>query len=389
MSNKKIIDIPKDELSLIRRVLHQNPELSGHEENTSQRIIEMGVKHQAHQIISGIGGNSVAVVYRGMEEKYTLMLRCDMDALPIVERNDFSHKSINHGVAHLCGHDGHSSILIGMMGVLQKNPPKHGKIVLFFQAAEETGEGATMAINDPKFTELSPDAVYALHNLPSFPLHSVVIKDDSFASASKGMIIRLEGKSSHAAEPEKGFNPAKAVAEIIQKALDLPETMKNLSGFNLITLIHVKVGERAFGTSASTALIMLTLRSMDNKDMDLLTKETESLVKLISQKNTLGCSIEYTEEFPATINHHSNNAIVAKAAEILKLEKVYPKTPFRWSEDFGHFTSRFPGALFGIGAGIQHPALHNPDYDFPDEIIETGIQIFNNIIAQHEEKYHV
>ena len=384
-NNRILSQSELNELILFRKSLHLNPELSGKEEQTSGKVMEMAVKYGANRIISGLGGHGVAVIFKGKEEKYCLLFRADMDALPIQETGGHNYRSQTDGIAHLCGHDGHTTILCGLMSVLSKNPIRNGTIILLFQPAEETGQGAYDVINDPKFHELKPDYVFALHNLPSFPMHSVIIRDESFASASKGMIIRLEGKSSHAAEPEKGINPGVAVSEIIPALINLPISNTNLTDFNLISLIHVKVGEIAFGTSASTAILMFTLRSSLNSDILQLTESAERICQQIATAHRLKIQIDYTEEFPATINDIACNEIIKKAANQSALPIKYPEKAFRWSEDFGHFTSKYQGSLFGIGSGENQPALHQSTYDFPDELINTGVLMFNNIISQFEE----
>jgi len=203
-----------------------------------------------------------------------------------------------------------------------------------------------------------------------------------FASASKGMIIKLKGKTSHAAEPEKGINPSLAVAEIIQRLSSIPKKLKKIKDFSMVTPIHTKIGKPAFGTSAGYAEIMFTLRSFKNKDMILLTNEAVKSANAISKKYKLKTEINFTEIFPATVNDDKCIELIKESAKENKLKVKSLKNPFKWSEDFGHFTRQFRGALFGLGSGINQPALHNPDYDFPDEIIEAGTKMFYSIIKK-------
>ncbi len=220
------------------------------------------------------------------------------------------------------------------------------------------------------------------HNLPGFETGSIIIRSGSFASASKGMIIKLTGRTSHAAEPENGINPSMAVAEIIRKLSSLPRELKDAENFVLTTIVHVRIGERAFGTSPGYAELMATLRAYRNEDMNLLIEEAEKLAGVIASDHKLKVEISYTEEFPATVNDSECVEAVKEAAD----KNGYPvdevSKPFRWSEDFGHFTGKFRGALFGIGSGKSHAQLHNPDYDFPDEIIPVGINMFFTIMQK-------
>lgn len=367
-------------LIAFRHRLHQHPELSGKEFETAKKIKEFLQIFSPDQIYEGVGGTGVAAVYKGSAKDPTVLLRADMDALPIDETNDIDYKSTNKGVAHKCGHDGHSAILIGVAQTLQARRPASGRVVLLFQPAEETGQGAKRVIDDPKFAELQPDWVFALHNLPGFAAGHVVIRNEHFAAASKGMIIRLTGKTSHAANPEHGISPAMAVADIIKAFTDLSMEKKGFEDFKLITVIHSRLGEIAFGTSPGYAEVMATLRSFRNSDMKRLTDKAIELAEKTADHYQLHEKIEWREEFPATVNDPECVEIIRQVAEKNKLKIEEPDTPFRWSEDFGHFTSRYKGAMFGIGSGVKHPDLHHPDYDFPDKIIPPAITMFEGII---------
>jgi amidohydrolase len=266
--------------------------------------------------------------------------------------------------------------------ILASNPFEQGKVVLLFQPAEETGEGAELVLKDIRFGAIKPDYVFALHNLPGYGRNTIVVKNSHFASASKGMIIRLTGKTSHAANPEHGISPALAVAEIIQKLSHLSSEKNDFNDFKLITIIYTKLGEIAFGTTPGYAEIMATLRSYRNDDMEILTKKAVKIVEQAADYYGLQEKIEWREEFPATINSELCSDVIRQVADENGLKISEPETPFRWSEDFGHFTMKYPGALFGVGSGKNHPSLHNPDYDFPDDIIKPAITMFYGIIKK-------
>ncbi|KUG24897.1 putative hydrolase [hydrocarbon metagenome] len=367
------------ELISLRKELHKYPELSGRENNTGERIIKFAEKFNPDEIIKNIGGNGLAVIFKGNQEGKTILIRCELDALPIEEENKFDYKSQNDGVSHKCGHDGHMAIVSGLIPLLSKNKIDQGTVVLLYQPAEETGEGAEKVLHDEKFNKINPDYVFSLHNLPGFEKNKIIIKENEFASASKGLIIKLNGKTSHAAEPEKGITPSLAVSELIQRLVELPQKEK-FEEFTLVTIIHAKIGERAFGTTPGYAELMATLRSYKNEDMEKLQKFAENIINEVSTKNNLKYKIEFVEEFPSTVNDKFCVDVVQKSAEENNLQIEEITNPFRWSEDFGHFTQKYKGALFGLGSGVDQPQLHNPDYDFPDEIILTGTKMFYSII---------
>ncbi len=364
-----------------RKELHQHPELSGQEKSTSKRILGFVKKSQPDATVKNIGGHGLAFVFDSGKPGPCVLFRTDADALPIQEVNTFDHKSEKEGVSHKCGHDGHMAIMSLLSRKIAGQRPQKGKAVLLFQPAEETGEGAEKVILDEKFKQIKPDMAFALHNLPGYDHHTIVMRKGAFASASKGMIVKLKGVTSHAGEPENGKNPARAMAEIVQKFLDLPQD-SSFKDFTLVTLIHTRLGERAFGTSAGYAEVMATLRSYRNDDMEILTRKAEEIASKAAAKDEIETEISYTEEFPATVNNEECNGLVAGAAKNLDLKLVEKEQPFRWSEDFGQFTNRFKGALFGLGSGKNQPQLHNPDYDFPDEIIDTGANMFFDIYTR-------
>ena len=373
-----------EKLSVFRRELHKHPELSGDEKQTADRLESFVSKYKPDKAVKNIGGYGIAFIYGKDNDGLTVLLRADMDALPIEENNTFNYKSVNKGVGHKCGHDGHMAILCGVANYLHKNPPKKCRVILLFQPEEETGQGAAKVINDKKFSGLEPDYVYALHNLPGFEKNSIVLSKNNFASASTGIKITLKGESSHAAHPEQGNSPAKLTAELIMDLERLPAQSGLFNDFTLVTIIHAKIGEIAFGTNPGKAMLMATFRSYRNDDMNKLKEMAENIVKDKAEEYNIAYSIEYTEDFPATVNNDDAMHVLSKAATKATKSITWIDKPFRWSEDFGNFTIKYKGALWGLGVGIDHPSLHNYDYDFPDEVIEPGIRIFTGIIDNFE-----
>lgn len=377
--------LTQDELKKIielRKTIHSNPE-PAHEEFETANTLMKFLKNKYDQIIYGIGETGIAFIYNGKEEGETILFRAELDALPIPESNSFSYKSFKENISHKCGHDGHMAILAGLGIALSKNKIKKGKVILLFQPAEEIGEGAEKVLNDDKFKDINPDYVFALHNLPGYKKKSIITRYNHFAAASKGIIVKLFGKTSHAAEPENGKSPVIATAKIIFELNNLVKILSNnLKDFSLVTIIHVKIGERAFGTAPGYAEVMATLRSYRNDDMDLIVNSAEKIINKIAYEENLKTEISFTEEFPAVINNKLCVDFITEIISENELTGIQNDVPFKWSEDFGHFTAKYKGALFGIGAGTGTPQLHNPDYDFPDDIIETGVFVFYSIIKK-------
>ncbi len=370
------------EIIKLRKTLHSYPELSGNEEQTAGRIKSFIKESNPDKIIEGLGGFGIAAVYNSGKPGPSVLLRADLDALPIDEVNGFSHRSQYQDVSHKCGHDGHMAILAGVSTMLKSIRPSEGRVILLFQPEEENGQGAAKVISDPKFEAIRPDYAFALHNLPGYEKNAVVFKEGPFASASTGMIMDLQGRSSHAAHPEQGNSPVHIMTELMQGLMHIPQSESGFHDFVLLTIIHARLGEVAFGTNPGKALLMATLRSYFDEDMAIMKNKAVQLINKLQKKHGINCDISYTEEFPATINNPRVTEIIQQAISRSGAKSIHIEKPFRWSEDFGHFTAEYPGALFGIGAGKDHASLHNHDYDFPDEILETGVNMFIHIADQ-------
>lgn len=363
----------------LRHQLHQHPELSGQEYHTPEIILDFLSDHKPDKVIRKLGGHGMALVYESGKPGPAVMFRCELDALPIQETNNFEHRSRKEGVSHKCGHDGHMTIVTGLAQVLAENRPVKGKVILLYQPAEETGEGAAAILKDPLFKKIIPDYVIGVHNLPGFRKGAAVIKPGVFASASTGMIIQLQGATSHAAEPEHGKSPALALAAIIQGLTALPKQENSYNGLVLVTVVHALLGEIAFGTTPGYAELRATLRGYEERDLKKMCQKAIDLVKDQAKKYDLKATIRWTEEFPETRNDAELTGAVRHAALQADVAVAETDKPFRWSEDFGAFGKEFPICFFGLGAGEDSRELHHEDYDFPDDIISNGVRLLHVI----------
>ncbi|QDV05512.1 N-acetyldiaminopimelate deacetylase [Planctomycetes bacterium Poly30] len=380
-------------LAEFRRALHRQPEVSGREQRTSEVIAAALRELRPDRIWTSLGagagtgadgGFGVAAAFDGTAEGPTVLFRAELDALPIQEAAGPEHASEVPGVAHLCGHDGHMTILLGLARRLAARRPDRGRAVLLFQPAEETGEGARAIVRDPRFAELRPDHAFALHNLPGSPLGEVVLREGTFNCASRGFVARLVGRTSHAAHPEDGLSPAAAMCELAMALteLHLHETLSEAAlgaapGLTLSTLIHARLGEVAFGTAPGEAFVMATLRAEHDAQMGRLSELALGTAERIAAAHGLRLETRWQDEFRACVNSSDACSRIVAAAEVEGLRVRTLTTPFRWSEDFGSLRECGASlAMFGLGAGESHPQLHAPDYDFPDALIERGAGMF-------------
>lgn len=366
----------------LRHELHAHPELSGHEINTADAILNFLNSSEPDHVHTNVGGHGLILTYDSGQAGPHLMFRAELDALRIEERNDIPYKSRFPERGHLCGHDGHMSILSGLGLYLGENRPKKGKVSLLFQPAEETGEGGLQVVESEAWKQNTPDYLFALHNLPGYPLRKILIKPGIFAAASQGMLATLRGSTAHAARPEQAKSPALALSHIIQELHNFKSSEVIYDDFVLLTVVHALLGTPSFGITPGLAELRVTLRSFRNEDMSSLQHWAEEIVKLNAKSSGLAYDFQYSEVFPATINHPEAYQILNDTLNQLKVQTEVLDTPFRWSEDFGYYTRDCKTCFFGLGSGVNKPDLHHENYDFPDEITETGLQVFTAIIDQ-------
>jgi amidohydrolase len=371
-------NLPEETVAALRSArheLHRNPELSGEEAGTAGRIAAWLSDYGPDRVVTGLGGTGVAAEFSGAADGPTVLIRCELDALPIAETGDHDHVSTVSGKAHQCGHDGHMAILLGIGSLLSTRRPARGRVVLLFQPAEETGKGARAVLADPGFASIAPDYAVALHNLPGYPLHQVLLKDGHATCASRGMRIRLTGKTAHASMPETGVSPALALASIIRGLAGLSRPERLDEDFLLVTIVHAALGEQAFGVSPADGQVWATLRTLTNQQMDALVGRATAIAEEQARQYGLRLEIDYDDVFSATRNDPQVIGAVRRSAEASGLDSRTLTEPMRFSEDFGEFGHACRSALFFLGAGENHPALHNPDYDFPDALIPSGASV--------------
>ena len=373
-------------------MLHDHPQIAGCEEYAHDMIVKHLQGLHPTKVYTHVGGYGVIAVWGKDPQAPTVAFRADTDALPI---------------GHRCGHDGHTTILLRLAELIDSvsGDSVAGKnILLLWQPAEETGTGSRAMLDTGILQQYNIKAFYALHNLPGYPLGTVVLCPRTFAAASTGVVYHLDGRETHASTPEMGINPGLAVAEIIKSLTPAPSPRGEGSGyrpmgahstplserrgvggeagFRQATLICVRVGQPAFGTSAGHGEVMFTLRAFTNDEMERLLADANKVVDEIAGCYGLTASRTLIEPFRATENDGDCVESIEKAAEEVPLRVHYQMEPNRWSEDFAEYLMEFKGAMFGIGSGENHPELHHPDYDFPDELVEPAARLFISLIER-------
>ncbi|MBQ7370286.1 MAG: amidohydrolase [Blautia sp.] len=357
------------EIMRLRRELHQHPELSMQEKETKERLITFLSEHTSVKIIDK--GNWFYCVAGEEKTGAKIAFRAELDALPIQEECTLPYVSDKAGVSHACGHDGHAACLCGLAMMLEEAPVSR-PVYLIFQPGEEIGAGGAVCARFVK--EEGIEEIYAFHNLPGYPEGNIVYREGLTQPASEGLKIRFLGKASHASEPETGRNPSETIAKTILYIKELLE--KPTEGMVLCTIVGIRAGSEDYGISAGQGELDLTLRAEVEKEMYAFETNLLSFVKRQGREEGLHIIWKRSDVFPETRNHGQQLDKVRQAAQILCKPCVEMDHLWRASEDFGYYTKEIPGAMYYIGAGEGHAPLHTVPYDFPDQILETGIRMF-------------
>lgn len=367
------------ELTAFRRDLHRRPELSGQEIETAGTIAAALAELSPTRILTKLGGHGVAAIFDSGIDGPTVLFRAELDGLPIEEQNDIPWISEIPGKSHVCGHDGHMTMLLALGRLIARKPVAKGRVVLMFQPAEEDGSGARAVVADPAFAEIQPDWAFAIHNEPGRPFGHVATRPGLINCASLGLRITLTGKTAHAADPQDGVSPAPAIARLIPALTALSHGTALDDSFRLATITHVQIGEPSFGVAPGTGQIYVTLRTTLDAALDDLETEARTLANEAAQDFGLTATFDVEDRFAASINHPEAYAIATAAMDALGISHGTEGVPMRASEDFGVFGWNAKAAMLCLGPGKDHAALHNPDFDFPDDLIPIGSAIFERI----------
>ena len=304
-----------------------------------------------------------------------IAFRADMDALPIAEDETLSYHSVNAGVSHKCGHDGHCAALCGLALELD-GMETDADVYLIFQPGEETGSGAVLCRELIRQENIS--RIYAFHNLSGYPEGSVVYRPGLTQPASEGVRLYFAGKASHASAPEDGRNPSELIARVILRAAELSEDQS--AGMMLCTVTGVRLGAGDFGISPGDGELSMTLRAEEESRMKRLEEQILAFAAKEGQQCGIGVSASVHDYFPETRNDDACLTAVVEAAEEQGLTVIRMEQMWRASEDFGWYLKECPGAIFYIGSGEEHPPLHTAEYDFNDRILETAADLFAALV---------
>jgi len=374
-----------------RHHLHQHPELSFKEKMTSDYIASILQSHDI-EIHRGLAVTGIIATVYGQREGNVIGLRADMDALPIQELNDFSYKSVHEGKMHACGHDGHSTMLLGAAIYLKENNDFSGTVHFIFQPAEEAGGGGRVMVEEGIFDKFPCQAVYGMHNFPGIAEGQFAVHDTAVMAANETLKINIKGKGGHAAMPDQCIDPVVVGAQIISALQSV--VARNVAPLNS-AVVSITMVNAGFVSNVVPDDMQLTgsLRYFSKEVGDEVKDKIKNIVEGVSHSMGASATFESVSNYPATINIPKHAEVCANAAAMVVGENnvLRNEQPTMGSEDFAFLLNASEGAYIWIGNGLvpeDSPKggcmLHNTQYDFNDEILPIGasywVQLVQNIL---------
>lgn len=372
------------ELTEFRRDLHMNPELLYDVTRTAQKVAEALRAAGVDEVHEGIGRTGVVGVIKGQSNASgrVIGLRADMDALPIVEETGKPYASQVPGKMHACGHDGHTTMLLGAAKHLAENRGFDGTVIVIFQPAEEGGAGARAMIEDGLFTRWPCDEVYGMHNRPNLPVGQFTINSGPIMGSVDEVKITITGRGGHAARPEQTIDPLPVAAALLQAVQTL--TSRNMDPVDsaVISLCTIQAGN-AFNVIPQDLTMTGTVRTLREEVRDMIEQRMTVMVDNIAAAFGATGKLDYIRHYPVTVNHLRETELAAKAAqEVAGAENVHLDMPQTLGgEDFSFMLNEVPGAMINVGNGPS-AALHHPEYDFNDDVIAWGSSYWTQLVQQ-------
>ena len=367
----KALEADRDQMTEWFEHMHRNPELSMREEKTARYIADT-VKGWGYDVEEGIGKYGIVASMTVGESDKAIGLRADFDALPIQEVNDLDYKSQVDGVAHLCGHDGHTTMLLAAGKYLAETKNFNGTVRLIFQPAEETMEGGPAMIADGLFERFPVDAVFGMHNMPGLELGKLYFTAGDVMAAVDNWEIELVGKGGHGAMPELSIDPVVAGSSLVMALQSI--VARNVSPHNsaVVTVGAFQAGE-AGNVIANSATLRLSLRTTTPEDRDMVLGKVRDLTRATAEG--FGCTYDIREGQPGAVLTNDEDETL-KAATIAReafgdADVLYPGPTFLGSEDFAFMLQEKKGTYCFLGNG-DTPMVHHPEYTFNPEILPKG-----------------
>jgi len=361
----------------VRRDLHAHPELRFEERRTAD-VVAQELEAIGYIVSRGLGGTGVVASLPGADPTRGIVLRADLDALPIQEANDFAHASCEHGIMHACGHDGHTVMLLGAARLLKALPPLPGSVHFVFQPGEEGGAGARKMIDDGLFEQFPTEAVFGMHNWPGLPAGHFGLRTGPIMAAGSRFKITVTGKGAHAAQPHLGLDPIPLACSMVLQCQTLAARHKDPVDPAVISVCMFHAGDTD-NVIPNSAELRGTIRTLSTVLQQKLQRDIQRMCEGLAAAYGAQVEVTFFQYYPATINTPAETTLCeAVIRETFGEERLHRDiAPNMTSEDFGFMLEERPGTYVLIGnagVGTAAPSLHHPKYDFNDDIIPAGVR---------------
>jgi hippurate hydrolase len=374
----------RDELSDIRHRLHQNPELAYKEFQTSD-LVAQSLESWGYNVTRGLGGTGMVASLTAGSGTRAVAVRADMDALPIAEETGLPYASRNAGLMHACGHDGHTTMVLGAARHLARTRAFNGTVHLVFQPAEEIGadSGAMRMIADGLFERFPCEAIFGLHNHPGYPTGTFMFRGGPFMAASDTVNITIHGRGGHAARPHLAVDPVvigaglvTALQTVVARSIDPMQTA-------VVTVGAFNAGHAA-NVIPESARLQISVRSFDPAVRKLLEARIRALTDAQASAYSARVEIEYVPGYPVVINSQAETELALQVArELVGDDRVVDNFgPIAGSEDFAYYLQKKPGCFLRLGNGEGAPMLHNASYDFNDDNLTVGAAYWTRLVER-------
>jgi len=369
------------DIRLLRRDIHAHPELRFEEFRTADliaaKLTEWGIP-----VLRGLGGTGVVGIVKAGDSERAIGLRADIDALPMTEHNEFEHASKHPGKMHACGHDGHTAMLLAAAQHFSKHRNFDGTVYLIFQPAEEGGGGARVMMNDGLFEKCPMEAVFGMHNWPGLKVGQFALKSGAVMGSANEFRILIRGKGAHAAMPHNGVDPVPVACQMVQSFQTIITRNKRPIESAVLSVTMIHAGE-ARNVVPDSAEIQGTVRTFSVEAIDLIEGRMRAIAEHTAAAFDCEVEFEFVRNYPPLINHEAETDFCREVmADVVGADNVFEFEPTMGSEDFAFFLLEKPGCyvVIGNGSGEHRDAghgmgpcmLHNPNYDFNDELIPIG-----------------
>ena len=372
-------------ITAIRRDLHAHPELCFEERRTAD-VIARALGDWGIPVHRGLGTTGVVGIVKNGSSDRAIGLRADIDALPITEHNTFPHASRHAGKMHACGHDGHTAMLLAAAQHFSRHRNFDGTVYLIFQPAEEGGGGAREMIKEGLFERFPMEAVFGAHNWPGLKVGQFALKTGPVFASSNEFRITIQGKGAHAAMPHLGVDPVPVACQMVQAFQTIITRNKRPLDTGVISVTMIHTGE-ATNVVPDRCEIRGTVRTFTTEVLDLIEQRMRTVAEATCAAFETSCRFEFSRNYPPTINHATETAFAQSVmTEVVGAENVLEFEPTMGAEDFSYYLQHRPGCYFVIGNGdgahregghgLGPCMLHNPSYDFNDDLIPLGATLW-------------